>query len=385
MIGENNSLSQLTVSFSGAVEGFAMRVNGLLWAALICVGLSVGAQAQSVPAGYPAAYADLIAQAKKEGALTVYATTDAKVAAPLIKDFESLYGLKIDYNDLNSTELYNRLIAESAAGTGTADVSWSSAPDLQVKLAADGLATVYQSPEVPSLPKWAVMENMAYGTTYEPMAIIYNKALVPAEDAPKSHKDLAKLLTTKTAAYKGKVTAYDPERSGVGFLMMNRDLKADPSSWDLFKALGAADIKVYTSAGAMIEKVGSGEHVIALNIFASYGLLSMKKNPNLAMVWPSDYTLIATRVAFIPTKAKHPAAGKLFLDYLLSKRGQAIIAKGELFSIRDDVEGKETAKAVNELLGDKARPIPVSRELLETLEQSKRLEFLNQWQAAVKK
>jgi iron(III) transport system substrate-binding protein len=344
-----------------------------------------GALAQSVPAGYPADYAQLIAEAKKEGSLTVYATTDAKVASPLIKDFEALYGIKIDYNDLNSTELYNRLIAESAAGTGTADLSWSSAPDLQIKLAADGLALAYASPEIPGLPKWAVMENMAYGTTYEPMAIIYNKALVPAEDAPKSHRDLTKLLTSKAATYKGKVTVYDPERSGVGFLMMNRDLKADPSSWDLFKALGGADVKVYTSAGAMIEKVGSGEHVIALNIFASYGILSMKKNPNLAMVWPSDYTLIATRVAFIPAKGKHPAAGKLFLDYLLSKRGQAIIAKGELFSIREDVEGKETAKAVNDQLGDKVRPIPVSRELLETLEQSKRLEFLNQWQAAVKK
>lgn len=355
-------------------------------AGLMAFGVQVqNLPAQSLPAGYPADYQALVDAAKKEGVVTVYATTDAKVAAPLIKDFEALYGIKIEYNDLNSTELYNRLIAESAAGTGTADISWSSAPDLQIKLATDGLALAYASPEIPFLPKWAVMENMAYGTTYEPMAIIYNKSQVPAEDVPQTHKDLAKLLATKSAAYKGKITAYDPERSGVGFLMMNRDVKADPSSWDLFKAMGAADIKVYTSAGAMIEKVGSGEHSIAYNIFASYGLLSIKKNPNLVMVWPKDYTLIATRVAFIPSKAKHPASGKLFLDYLLSKRGQSIIAKGELFSIRGDVEGKETAKAVDDLLGDKARPIPVSRELLETLEQTKRLEFLNQWQAAIKK
>ena len=364
--------------------GGIMIIRALI--SLLLLSFAIGtASAQSLPDGYPADYAQLIAKAKKEGSLTVYATTDAKIAAPLIKDFEALYGIKIDYNDLNSTELYNRLIAESAAGTGTADFTWSSAPDLQIKLATEGLALAYSSPEIPNLPKWAVFDAMAYGTTYEPMAIIYNKALVSADDVPKSHKELTKLLTSKTEAYKGKVTVYDPERSGVGFLMMNRDLKADPSSWDLFKALGAADVKVYTSAGAMIEKVGSGEHLIALNIFASYGLLSIKKNPNLAMVWPSDYTLIATRVAFVPSKAKHPAGGKLFLDYLLSKRGQSLIAKSELYSIRGDVEGKDTAKSVNDELGDKVRPIPVSRELLETLEQSKRLDFLNQWQAAVKK
>ncbi len=369
-----------------SISGTLQRAAFAAVAGFMAFGVQIQSlPAQSLPAGYPADYQTLVDAAKKEGTVTVYATTDAKAAAPLIKDFEALYGIKIEYNDLNSTELYNRLIAESAAGTGTADISWSSAPDLQIKLAADGLALAYASPEIPLLPKWAVMENMAYGTTYEPMAIIYNKSQVPAEDVPQSHKDLAKLLATKAAAYKGKITAYDPERSGVGFLMMNRDVKADPASWDLFKAMGAADIKVYTSAGAMIEKVGSGEHSIAYNIFASYGLLSIKKNPNLVMVWPKDYTLIATRVAFIPSKAKHPAAGKLFLDYLLSKRGQSIIAKGELFSIRGDVEGKETAKAVDDLLGDKARPIPVSRELLETLEQSKRLEFLNQWQAAIKK
>jgi iron(III) transport system substrate-binding protein len=348
--------------------------------------LLVGGQAMAqVPAGYPADYAKLIEEGKKERVLQIYSTTDAKAAAPLIKGFESAYGIKIEFNDLNSTELYNRLIAESAAGTGTGDLAWSSAPDLQIKLAADGLATKYASPEIKSLPAWSVYDNMAYGTTYEPMAIVYNKALVPAGDVPQSHADLTKLLTTKTAAYKGKVTAYDPERSGVGFLMMNRDVIAQPASWDLFKAMGAADAKFYTSAGAMIEKVGSGEHTIAYNIFASYAILSAKKNPNLAMVWPSDYTLIATRVAFVPAKAKHPAAGKLFLDYLLSKQGQDVIAKAELYSIRADVEGTETAKAVNEKLGDRARPIPVSAELLETLKQDKRLDFMNKWQAAIKK
>jgi iron(III) transport system substrate-binding protein len=228
-----------------------------------------------------------------------------------------------------------------------------------------------------------VFDNKAYGTTYEPMAIVYNKALVPAGDAPKDHADLTKLLNAKRDAYKGKVTAYDPERSGVGFLLMNRDVATDPASWDLFKAFGAAGSKFYTSAGAMIEKVGSGEHLIAYNIFGSYALLSAKKNPNLGIVYPSDYTLIATRVAFIPSKARHPNSGKLFLDYLLSKRGQELIAKAQLFSVRADVEGEATAKAVNEKLGDKVRPIPVSKELLDTLEQTKRLEFMNKWQAAL--
>lgn len=73
--------------------------------------LSAAAFAQ-VPAGYPASYADTIAAAKKEGKVVVYATTDTKAADPLIKDFESLYpGVKVEYNDMNSSELYNRFIS----------------------------------------------------------------------------------------------------------------------------------------------------------------------------------------------------------------------------------------------------------------------------------
>ncbi len=44
---------------------------------------------------------------------------DTKAAQPLIKDFSALYpGVKVEYNDMNSTEIYNRFIAEAAAGQG---------------------------------------------------------------------------------------------------------------------------------------------------------------------------------------------------------------------------------------------------------------------------
>lgn len=338
-----------------------------------------------VPPGYPADYAKIIETAKKEGKVVVYSTTDSVAAGPLIKDFESLYpGVKVEYSDLNSTELYNRFIAEAAAGS-TGDVMWSSAMDLQVKLVSDGYAATYASPEIPSLPRWSAWQNKAYGTTYEPIAFIYNKRLVPADDVPRDHAGLLRLLTAKTDAYKAKVTAYDPERSGVGYLFVNEDVKAWPQAWDLFRAFGKAGIKLYTSAGAMMERVTSGEHLIGYGVFGSYALGRSKKDPNLGVVLPKDYTLVTSRVIFISEKAKNPNGAKLFVDYILSKRGQTIIANhAELYSLRDDVEGEATAKKVAEAVGDKARPVVIGPELLTTLDQKKRLEFLKTWQAAMK-
>jgi iron(III) transport system substrate-binding protein len=353
-------------------------------AAIATVVLAAGAQAQ-VPEGYPADYAKVIEAAKKEGKVVVYATTDAASANPLLRDFQALYsGITVEYSDLNSTELYSRFIAEVAAGR-TGDVLWSSAMDLQIKLASDGQAATYASPEIPSLPKWAVWNNQAYGTTYEPITFVYNKRLVPAADVPQDHTALLRLLASKPDAYKGKITAYDPEKSGVGYLFVNEDVKHFPQAWDLFKAFGKTNIKLYTSAGAMIERVTSGEHTIAYGIFGSYALARSKKVPGLGIVTPKDYTLIASRVAFISKGAKNPNAARLFLDYLLSKRGQNIIAnQADLYSLRADISGEATAKGVSELIGDKAQPIPISEELLANLDEGKRLEFLKRWQAAMK-
>ena len=353
----------------------------------IATALVFGAAAQAqTPEGYPADYAKIVEAAKKEGKVVVYATTDAVAANPLIKDFESLYpGIKVEYSDLNSTELYNRFIAEAAANNGTADVLWSSAMDLQVKLVADGLAATYPSPEIKALPKWAVWKDAAYGTTYEPITFVYNKRLVPEADVPKDHNALLKLLEAKPDFYKGKITAYDPERSGVGYLFCNEDIKDFPQAWDLFKAMGKAQAKLYTSAGAMMERVTSGEHLIAYGIFGSYALGRSKKDPNLGIILPKDYTMVTSRVAFISSKARSPNAGKLFLDYILSKRGQDIIAnKADLYSLRSDVDGEATIKGVSQLIGDKARPVPIDQTLLDNLDQTKRLAFLSKWQQAKK-
>src|ERR1700754_1057962 len=102
-----------------------------LSAAVIAASLAfTGAAQAQTPPGYPADYAKLVDAAKKEGKVVVYATTDAASANPLVKDFETLYpGIKVEYSALNSTELYNRFIAEAAANNGTADLLWSSAMD----------------------------------------------------------------------------------------------------------------------------------------------------------------------------------------------------------------------------------------------------------------
>jgi iron(III) transport system substrate-binding protein len=356
------------------------RLAAALLAASSCVAL-----AQTPPAGYPADYAQTIAAAKKEGKVVIYSALDTKAAQPLIKDFNALYpDVKVEYNDMNSTEMYNRFIAEAASGQGSADVMWSSAMDLQVKLVDDGQAMPYKSPEAGKLPQWAVYKDQAYGTTYEPAVFIYNKRLVTGDDIPQDHAAFAKLINGQVDKYKGKVTTYDIEKSGVGFMFVVQDAKYFAGMRDLEKGFGATQYKVYSSTGNMLEKVSSGEHLLGYNVLGSYALVRAKKDPSLGVVLPKDYTLVLSRVMFIGKQAKNPNAAKLWTDYVLSQRGQKLIGSDvELFSIRNDVDAEYTAAKLNQQLGSNVKPIPVSAEIVTYLDQKKRLEFLSNWKQAL--
>jgi iron(III) transport system substrate-binding protein len=359
------------------------RRNALATVAALALAPSV-ATAQA-PAGYPAGYADIVAAAKKEGKVVIYSTTDTAAANFLINDFKTIYpGISVEYNDMNSTEVYNRFISEKAANAGSADVLWSSAMDLQVKLVNEGGAMTYASPEIPHLPAWAVWKNEAYGTTYEPLSIVYNKRLLSGDEIPQSHADLIRVFTQKADKLKGKVTTYDVEKSGVGFMLITQDSKFNPQFWELVKDLGAVGPRFQSSAGTMMERISSGENVLGFNIFASYATLRAKKDPSIGIVLPKDYCLVMSRVMFISKTAKNPNAAKLWLDYVLSKRGQTQIAASDLGSIRSDVEGEMTAAGISKTLGDKAKPIPVSTDLLAFLDQTKRLEFIKQWTTLIK-
>lgn len=345
----------------------------------------IPAIAQTIPAGYPADYAQTITAANKEGKVVIYSALDTKAAQPLVKDFNALYpNIKVEYNDMNSTEMYNRFIAEVASGQGSADIMWSSAMDLQVKLVDEGQAMTYASPEVSKLPTWAVYKNQAYGTTYEPAVFIYNKRLVTGDEIPQDHAAFAKLINGKVDKFKGKVTTYDIEKSGVGFMFVVQDTKYFPGMKDLEKGFGATSYKVYSSTGNMLEKVSSGEHLLGYNVLGSYALVRAKKDANLGVVLPKDYTLVLSRVLFIGKAAKNPNAAKVWTDYVLSQRGQKLIGSDvELFSIRNDVDAEYTAASLNKQLGGNVKPIPVSAEIVEYLDKNKRLEFLNNWKATL--
>jgi iron(III) transport system substrate-binding protein len=331
--------------------------------------------------------ADRLEQARREGVVVVYAATDLDVVKPVVDDFEALHpGIRVEYHDMHSAELYARVMDEAGRGALAADVVWSSAMDLQVKLVNDGHAQPHSSAETAALPNWAIWKDEAFGTTYEPAAIVYNKRLLPAEKVPDTHAALIALIDEQPAQLRGRIATYDPERSGLGLLLHSQDAQANPIVfWQLARGMGQLGLEQHASSSDMLDRVAAGKLVLAYNVLGSYASKHAQRDPVLGVIWPRDYTLVLSRVAFITRAARHPAAARLWLDHLLSTRGQALLASHlGLLPVRGDAgtAGADSAAALlHQNLQHAFRPIRIGSGLLAYQDQAKKQGFLRQWEA----
>ena len=73
----------------------------------------------AVPPARAQSSADLQVAAAREGVVVIYAATDESVARELLRDFTRLYpGVRVEYHDMNSVELYRRFLAEQRRAAG---------------------------------------------------------------------------------------------------------------------------------------------------------------------------------------------------------------------------------------------------------------------------
>ena len=252
--------------------------------------------------------------------------------------------------------------------------------DLQIKLVNDGHALRYESPHVHNLPRWAVWKHEAYGTTYEPVGFAYHRKQLSEAEVPRTHAALAALLGSDTQRFRGRIATYDIERAGIGFLMAAHDAMATPRFWELVRTLGACGASLHADTVSMLESVAAGRSLLAYNVLGTYAEAFARRNPDVGVVYPSDYTLVLSRVAFIARNAPNPQGARLWLDHLLSLQGQRLLADaGGLFSVRTDSARPRSALAVAQELGVAARPIALGPALLAHLDRSKHAALLRRW------
>ena len=317
--------------------------------------------------------------------LTLYSATDIDILRPLLHAFQSLHPYTaLTYHELQSQKLFEKIKTAMDQGKRTADIAISSAMDLQMKLANDGYAMKVNLPNLDSVPDWAVWRQEAFGFSIEPAVILYHKPSFQQDELPVNRHQLTTFLRQKGEKFQGRIATYDIQKSGLGFLFLARDLDQYGTIWSLIRQFGVLNADLYTSSAQMIADVASGKHLLAYNVLGSYALSALETAPALGILLPEDYTLAISRIALIPKAARNPQAGKLFLHFLLSETGQALLSQKGFFDITDsDIPDLFAQHQLRPPQLAFLRPIKVSPGLLAYLDRLKRRKILSQWQSAL--
>ncbi|MEI2687327.1 MAG: ABC transporter substrate-binding protein [Cypionkella sp.] len=309
--------------------------------------------------------------------LLIRGTTDIALFDSVLLGFaQSNPSLGITYEQWGSNELYDLGVAACAGIAELADLIISSSVDQQVKLVNDGCAQPHVSYETSTLPASLNWRNEVFGITREPAVIVYNRKLVPAKDIPKSRFELIDLLRADRR-YNGRVATYDIEQSGLGYLFAFVDSLQATTFGSLIEAFSQSKAVTTCCSAEIIDGVASGKYLIAYNVLGSYALARSAAEPNIGIVAPSDYTLVLSRAALIPRRARNPVMAGQLVDFMLSGAGRTALHQQFLYMDGPDLGDQDPAAMGTGTAN--LKPIQLSPVLLIGLDDQRRAHFISLW------
>lgn len=360
------------------------RIIWLIAALLLLAGITCGAASSSSAAPEPASGSSRLAAAQKEGALLIYAAIGRTTGGLLVTEFEKQHpGIKVYLLEMDSAEVFNRFMSDLGARRPSADLLWSRNIDLQAALLKDGYARKYRSPESGRILPWANLDDYAYATAYEPVAMVYNRNIFKGNDYPASHAALLK--ASSEPQLKGKIATCDPELNNTAFTLLTHDQR-NGSFWNLARGFGNSGLQLYPEYSSLLDKISSGEALFGYNVPAGAAFTRSQADPAIGYYFPVDYTLALLQIALITRGGTHPNAAMLWIDFILSRSGQSIIASGsDLFPIRSDADsGPITRGAVTPPGGRAFKPILPGDDVSRYNGTGLRRGFLLRWKQALK-
>lgn len=298
-----------------------------------------------------AADKSLLDAAKAEGKASFYANITA--VEPIMKAFIADTGVKAEYTRISTTKFVATAVTEFEAGKFMADVVQAPLPVLEL-LKGKGMLAAYRSPAAAGYPDWTRKDDRIQLFGIEYVALIYNKELVKKTDVPRRYEDLT------DPKWRNKIVMADPgtHPTTISWLIGLREnvFKSEAEWMKFLRGLAANKPMFVASFGPTPAPVESGEKLIAISM-PKYIVTKAPAPLDWARV---EQPMLGTpRAIAITSKAPHPNAAKLFMDYWLSKKAMDVLAKevGEYVlapGVFPPIEGISSAKviAIRELSDD---------------------------------
>jgi iron(III) transport system substrate-binding protein len=282
-----------------------------------------------------------VAKAEQEGEVVYYGHDGEAGIGVLLDSFKKDFPkIKTSYVRLQTGALYAKITAERSAGRFGVDVLQLSDISPAIDFQKKGGYEQHLSPEYAAYKPEHQSSPAGYygwgGVTFA--GISYNRTRVTPEQAPKTWKDIL------NPAFKDGISA-KLATSGMQHAQWYTLRKLYGN--DFWQEFAKQRPKGFDARAQLFDRLSKGEdRMCVLAEYAGYTLFS-EKGADIEFVAPTDGLPATSFFIGVVNRAPHPEAAKLFVDWALSKRGQAVYQNQKILlygSLRTDAEPMPTGK-----------------------------------------
>jgi len=269
----------------------------------------------------------LIAGAKKEGKLVVYASATAPQLQMYFAAFNKRYPfIKTEYFRTGKQKLVSKILFEEKAKQRIADVVHTSVIETNI-LKRRGALSKYVPLESAALPAHYKDPEGFWTSAYASGTLLgYNSRQVKRAEIPKTYDELLNPRWKNAVAIDSNKIEW--------FAML---LKLKGRSY--MEKLAALNPTLRDGNTLVLQLLAAGEFPISAGVY-EYSVEDLKAKGAPVDWFGLEPVITYTVAVSLPSQPNHPNAAKLFIEWLLSKEGQEVINQYGRVPIRDDVESK---------------------------------------------
>ncbi|MHB2037381.1 MAG: ABC transporter substrate-binding protein [Nitrososphaerales archaeon] len=273
----------------------------------------------------------LVQQAEQEGSVTIYTVITSTAIQAVITAFNKQYpSIKVNYYSGSSNDVLTKVQSEAQGGINAVDVIENNYLE-QIPLQNSSLITSYVPPEAANISAADTIPNYCYGALNYAVALLYNTNQVKANDLPSTWWQLV-----QNTSWTGHIGMGDPT---IHFTTTQWLLALQPiygNNWTSFlQDLSALKPSFYHSMTPDAGAVATGSIELGIGLASDGATLSGQGAP-IAVKFLQP-TLKFDAYVCLATKAPHPAAAKLLMNFMLSQVGQQAEANVGDQMVRTDV------------------------------------------------
>lgn len=257
--------------------------------------------------------------ATADSRLVVYTSQAPEIAQQTIDAFKAANpGIEVQWTRNGTTQLMNVLRTEMMSGDVKADVLLVADSINLGALKKEGQLMAYpQAPVSHISPNFYDKDKTWFGTKIIATVIGYNT---------QKAKPVNSWMALTDPENRGQVAVPSPLYSGAALYHLHTAIGTPSIGWTFYKKLAANGITPEGGNGPALKAVASG--MAKYGVITDADLIRAKKQGSpVDLVYPQEGVSFVTEPVAILKGTHNVAAAKAFVDFMLSEKGQQLVAR----------------------------------------------------------